>query len=148
VVLSTALRWSLRWELVNRALWAAHRVLGPRFVSLGVPLTVRGHGRPARHVRDEWAAPWSRARLRRGTDHLDRTAVDCARRALDSLACPVLLIWGRDDPFFPEAEPRRRAAELADARLLVLGECGHWSPLERPAAIARAVTDFSARRDT
>ena len=41
-----------------------------------------------------------------------------------------MVIWGRDDPYVP-LEFGERLAERMKAELVVL-ECGHWWPFERP----------------
>ena len=57
------------------------------------------------------------------------------RRAdLARIACPTLLVWGREDRFTPIHHGREMSARIPGARLVVLDECGHLPTLERPAA--------------
>lgn len=61
---------------------------------------------------------------------------------LSSITCPVLLITGDRDPLSSLEEAHQMAAQLKDGRLVVLDNCGHVSPLERPEEFNRAVLDF------
>lgn len=64
------------------------------------------------------------------------------------LAVPVLFIHGERDSFIP-VEWAVRAKTLApDADLRVFGECGHWTPRERPEAFVTAVEPFLKREKT
>jgi len=59
-----------------------------------------------------------------------------------NIRAPVLLIAGADDAISPVANSEGLAADLADARVHVLEQCGHWHPIERPAAVSRALREF------
>jgi pimeloyl-ACP methyl ester carboxylesterase len=48
-----------------------------------------------------------------------------------------MVIWGRHDPYVP-LEWAERLAERMRAELVVL-ECGHWWPFERPSETAEAL---------
>ena len=48
-----------------------------------------------------------------------------------------MVIWGRDDPYVP-LEFGERLAERMKAELVVL-DCGHWWPFERPDETAEAL---------
>lgn len=65
------------------------------------------------------------------------TAADAA-----AIRAPVLLVAGRDDTISPLANSEGLAADLADARVQVLEACGHWHPIEQPAALNAALRDF------
>lgn len=56
---------------------------------------------------------------------------------LEQLELPAMVIWGRTDPYVPlefgEALAKRMKGEL------VVLECGHWWPFERPAETAEAL---------
>jgi pimeloyl-ACP methyl ester carboxylesterase len=59
---------------------------------------------------------------------LDRPA-DLAR-----VACPTLLVWGREDRFAAVRHGAEMGALIPAARLVVLDGCGHLPTLERPDA--------------
>jgi 3-oxoadipate enol-lactonase len=56
--------------------------------------------------------------------------------------CPVLLVAGEDDTVSPPRISETVASELDDAKVIVLKQCGHWMPIERPAEVNRALMDF------
>jgi pimeloyl-ACP methyl ester carboxylesterase len=71
---------------------------------------------------------------------LYRSAVDIGAEwqpDLEKLDLPAMVIWGRTDPYVP-LEFGERLAERMRAELVVL-ECGHWWPFEKPAATAEAL---------
>ena len=65
------------------------------------------------------------------------TAADIAK-----IACPVLVLSGRDDGVSPVAIGEGLAAELRSAKFQVLEQCGHWHPIEQPAAVNGALNGF------
>jgi pimeloyl-ACP methyl ester carboxylesterase len=56
---------------------------------------------------------------------------------LEKVDLPAMVIWGRDDPYVP-LRFGERLAERMRAELVVL-DCGHWWPFERPAETAAAL---------
>jgi pimeloyl-ACP methyl ester carboxylesterase len=69
--------------------------------------------------------------LRQNTALLDRLD----RRAdLASVACPTLVVWGREDRFAAVRHGAEIGALIPAARVVVLEECGHLPTLERPDA--------------
>jgi pimeloyl-ACP methyl ester carboxylesterase len=71
---------------------------------------------------------------------LYRSAIDIGAEwqpDLERLEVPAMVIWGRTDPYVP-LEFGERLAERMKAELVVL-ECGHWWPFERPAETAETL---------
>lgn len=62
---------------------------------------------------------------------------------LGAIACPTLIVHGRQDPI-PLASSEAAAAAIPGARLAVLDECGHVPYVEQPAALFDAVLPFLA----
>jgi pimeloyl-ACP methyl ester carboxylesterase len=62
-----------------------------------------------------------------------------SRPMLADLKLPTLVISGREDQSIPLARAQEMAADIANARLVVLEECGHMAPLEKPAEVAAAL---------
>ena len=60
-----------------------------------------------------------------------------SRPGLVDIACPTLVLCGHDDQSTPLDRHREIAADIADARLVVVPECGHLSTLERPEIVNR-----------
>jgi pimeloyl-ACP methyl ester carboxylesterase len=62
-----------------------------------------------------------------------------SRPALAAIACPTLVLVGRDDVLTPPALHEEMAAAIPHAKLLVIEHCGHLSPLEQPRAVTSAL---------
>jgi pimeloyl-ACP methyl ester carboxylesterase len=88
-------------------------------------------------VRSSWEAMFPPPRQR----WVDDLAI--AEDQLASIGAPVLLIHGRDDRVVPvEASSLPLLDRLADVRLHVFGQCGHWTMIERTAEFVRLVEGF------
>jgi len=58
---------------------------------------------------------------------------------LSTIACPTLVLCGRQDMLTPLARHDEIAACIKGARLEVIEDCGHLSTLERPAPVNAAL---------
>lgn len=67
-----------------------------------------------------------------------------SRPHLAAIACPTLVIAGRDDVLMPVELPRELADGIAGARLEVIDDCGHMASLEQPGEVLRIVSEFVA----
>lgn len=65
---------------------------------------------------------------------------------LSRLTMPALLIWGREDQIVPLPYGQALQAELSDAELLVIEQCGHLPHIEEADTTNRAIYDFVDRR--
>ncbi len=123
------------------------RVLGPRRV-IRWALAAIVHDRGC--ISDDQIAEYARAwQTREGV----RAALTVGRRivpdGLDGLSAryreldvPTLLLWGDRDGVIPLWVGRRLERDMPDARLVVLEECGHMAPDERPEAAWEVVERF------
>ena len=70
-----------------------------------------------------------------------RAIIDRAdsRHMLVEIDIPTVVIVGRQDQVTPLPRSEEMAADIANSRLVVLEECGHMSPLEKPADITAAL---------
>lgn len=59
-----------------------------------------------------------------------------SRADLARIACPTLVLCGRQDRMTPPALHDEMAAEIPGARLVVVEDCGHLAPLEQPHAVS------------
>jgi pimeloyl-ACP methyl ester carboxylesterase len=59
------------------------------------------------------------------------------------VACPVLLLWGREDRVLPLAATRDLLEQLPDGRIEVLNGAGHCPMFEVPDAFNRALLAFA-----
>ena len=67
-----------------------------------------------------------------------------ASEALSSLDCPVLILGGRDDPLCPPRSQRDMLQQARRGQLVLLEDCGHFSLLEQPTRVSRALLDWLA----
>jgi pimeloyl-ACP methyl ester carboxylesterase len=58
---------------------------------------------------------------------------------LADIDVPTVVIVGRQDHATPLVQSQRMAADIANARLVIIEDCGHMSPLEKPAEVSVAL---------
>jgi pimeloyl-ACP methyl ester carboxylesterase len=58
---------------------------------------------------------------------------------LPDIACPALVLCGRQDALTPLARHEEMAGAIPGAILRVLEDCGHLSTLEKPAEVSEAL---------
>lgn len=64
---------------------------------------------------------------------------------LSQLTAPALIVHGRQDRMVPLEQALLLLAYLPSADLVVLNECGHWPPFERPADYVAYLLSFLDR---
>jgi pimeloyl-ACP methyl ester carboxylesterase len=64
------------------------------------------------------------------------------RADLKRIACPTLVLCGRQDALTPVSAHEEIAAAVHCARLEIIENCGHLSTLEAPALVNRALRDW------
>ncbi|MFY9926575.1 MAG: alpha/beta hydrolase [Streptosporangiaceae bacterium] len=90
-------------------------------------------------VRDSWQAMFPEPRQR----WVDDLALSGAE--LNAISAPVLLVHGRDDRVVPWRVSSAQLVDLLpDARLHLLGNCGHWTMIEKTAEFLGVVRPFMA----
>lgn len=62
-----------------------------------------------------------------------------SRPLLVEIEVPTVVIVGRQDMATPLPRSQQMAADIANAQLVIVEECGHVSPLERPAEVSAAL---------
>jgi pimeloyl-ACP methyl ester carboxylesterase len=67
------------------------------------------------------------------------------RADLGRIACPTLVLCGRDDAVTPVALHEEMAAAIPGAELVVVEDCGHLSTIERPEAVNAALRRWLGR---
>jgi pimeloyl-ACP methyl ester carboxylesterase len=104
--------------------------------AVSVPYLIE-HGVPETYAkRNAWLVPGNKDCILR----LYRSAVNIGKEwqpELEQVHLPSMVIWGRDDPYVP-LKWAERLAERIGAELVVL-DCGHWWPYERPRETAEAL---------
>jgi 3-oxoadipate enol-lactonase len=61
---------------------------------------------------------------------------------ITKIACPVLVIAGQDDNVSPASTGEAFAKELPNGSFELVQQCGHWQPIEQPAAVNAALGKF------
>jgi pimeloyl-ACP methyl ester carboxylesterase len=62
-----------------------------------------------------------------------------SRPLLVGIDVPTVVIVGRQDQSTPLSRAQEMAADVADARLVVIEECGHMAPMEKPDEVSAAL---------
>jgi len=62
-----------------------------------------------------------------------------SRRRLVEIDVPTVVIVGRQDQATPLSRAQEMATDIANARLVIIEECGHMAPLEKPAEVSAAL---------
>lgn len=65
-----------------------------------------------------------------------------SRPSLPAIACPTLVLAGRQDALTPPPVQEEMAAAIPDATLVILPHCGHLAPLELPDLVTRLLRDW------
>lgn len=65
-----------------------------------------------------------------------------SRPHLGAIACPTLVISGREDRVLPSELSAEIAAGIPNARHVIVEECGHYLPLERPHAVTALLREW------
>jgi len=68
-----------------------------------------------------------------------------SRPLLAQIACPSLILCGRQDALTPLAWHMEMATAIPEAHLVVIEDCGHLAPLERPAEVTAALRRWLGR---
>jgi len=71
-----------------------------------------------------------------------RMKQDTLYKTLPQIRQPTLIIWGENDSWIPVEFARRFAADIPQAQLAILPNCGHVPQEEKPEAVARLVREF------
>lgn len=64
------------------------------------------------------------------------------RADLARIACPTLVLCGRQDQATPLELHEEMAAAIAGSRLVIVEDCGHLPTMERPEAVNAAMRDW------
>jgi pimeloyl-ACP methyl ester carboxylesterase len=63
---------------------------------------------------------------------------------LTRIAVPTLIIVGKEDVITPPKDAESMAEAIPGAKLVVIPDAGHTTPLEQPDAVAKAMRDWLA----
>ncbi len=65
-----------------------------------------------------------------------------ARAVLPLIKCPALVLCGRQDVWSPVSQHEEIAAAIPHAKLVIVEDSGHMSPIEQPEAVTNALLDW------
>lgn len=65
-----------------------------------------------------------------------------SRPDLKNISIPTLVLTGDDDKLIPLETSQEMAASIPGAKLVIIPQCGHMSPLEQPEAVNSALADW------
>lgn len=66
-----------------------------------------------------------------------------SRPDLGRIRCPTLVLVGDSDQIMPPDAAKEMAEAILGARLVVVPDCGHLAPIERPDAVCAALVEFT-----
>jgi pimeloyl-ACP methyl ester carboxylesterase len=64
---------------------------------------------------------------------------------LERIDCPTLIVGSSDDGLRSLAESEQMARRIAGSRLVVMRDCGHMTPLEKPAELLDVIRQWQAQ---
>jgi pimeloyl-ACP methyl ester carboxylesterase len=67
-----------------------------------------------------------------------------SRPDLARIRCPALVLGADSDQIMPAEAAAEMAAGIAGARLVMLAECGHLAPIEKPSEVTAALVEWAA----
>lgn len=68
-----------------------------------------------------------------------------ARPVLSAIGCPTLVLCGREDSWSTLATHKDIAARIPQSKLVVIENCGHMAPMERPERVTVALASWFSR---
>ncbi|QQD16874.1 alpha/beta fold hydrolase [Spongiibacter nanhainus] len=76
------------------------------------------------------------------TQVINTMSVPNMAERLGEISCPVQAFWGVNEQMMPETGIMTLAKGIADIRLTLVSQCGHWVMVEHQDMFNRAVLDF------
>jgi pimeloyl-ACP methyl ester carboxylesterase len=61
---------------------------------------------------------------------------------IQTVQCPTLIIWGREDKIIPFAHAYKFERDIKGSRVIIYDNCGHCAMMEKPDETATAIKEF------
>lgn len=85
---------------------------------------------------------WNREGNMRHLVEMANTAEEPDEQMIRSIACPTLIIWGRDDQIIHVKYAERFHRDIQGSRFVIYDQFGHVPMLERPQEVYSEVIGF------
>ncbi len=70
-----------------------------------------------------------------------------SRPTLGTITCATIVVCGREDALCPPRDHEFIADSIPQAKLTILDNCGHMTPLERPRAVSQLLLELLREQD-
>jgi 2-hydroxymuconate-semialdehyde hydrolase len=115
-------------------------------VQLALAMGMNRKSRITRELIEEYWRPWSDAEgptaFIRWTRSIDGIGLAGREEELGQLECPVLIVWGEDDPHFAVEVAERLNEAMPTSSLAILPGCSHFVPEDAPETLAPLLLEY------